>query len=308
VSVHAGTRLVQQGLGHERGVQPLLEGDLLHDQAEGHQVVRGRQGVGVAQVDLLLPGTALVVAELDGDPHLLEQGDRIAPEVVRRALRAVVEVPVAVDRDRLHARLRGVLEQVELDLRVRVEREAELSRLGEGAPQDEPRVRVGRRAVGHQDVAEQPGDSRPLTAPRQQREGRRVGLGQHVGLVDAGETLDRGAVEADPLGERTLELRRRDRHGLEHAQDVGEPQSDEPDVALLDRAQHELRLLVHGVILLAPVFHECYTHPCHRCDGTPLGGVPPAAQVGSGPCPTGRCESPWRRSTPSSATSTGTPD
>jgi hypothetical protein len=50
----------------------LLERDLLDDGAEGHDVVGRRQRVGVAQVDLVLPGRALVMAELDRDAHVLQ--------------------------------------------------------------------------------------------------------------------------------------------------------------------------------------------------------------------------------------------
>ena len=99
-----------------------------------------------------------------------------------------------------------------------------------------------------------------VAAPGQDLEGRRVGLGQHVGLVDPGESLDGRAVEADALGEGTLELRRRDGHGLQRAEHVGEPQTDEADVALFDRAQHELFLTVHVSILPHGCFTDVATH------------------------------------------------
>ena len=85
-----------------------------------------------------------------------------------------------------------------------------------------------------------------VTAPRQHLEGRRVGLGQHVGLVDPGEALDGRAVEADALGEGPLELGGGDGHGLERPEHVGEPQPHEADVALLDGAEDELLLTIHG--------------------------------------------------------------
>ena len=56
VRVHARAELVGEGLGHEGRQAALLEGHLLHDGAEGHDVVRHRQGVGEAQVDLVLAG------------------------------------------------------------------------------------------------------------------------------------------------------------------------------------------------------------------------------------------------------------
>ena len=84
------------------------------------------------------------------------------------------------------------------------------------------------------------------------------GLGEHVGLVDPGEALDRRAVEADALGEGPLELGGRDRDRLEEAEHVGEPEPYETDVALLQRAEHELLLLVHVPDPAARVFRGSY--------------------------------------------------
>ncbi|ESQ03394.1 putative NAD/FAD-dependent oxidoreductase [Streptomyces sp. PVA_94-07] len=249
VGVHAGTRVLREGLGHEGRLHALFQRDLLHDEAEGHDVVRGGERVGVAEVDLLLAGGALVVAELDGDAHRLEHGDRLAAEVHADVLRGVVEVAGAVGGDRAGAVHRLVLQQEELDLRVGVEGEAQVGGLGQGALEDVARVGEGRGAVGHEDVAEHAGGAGGLRAPRQHLEGGGVGLGDHVGLVDAGEALDGGAVEADALVERLLQLGRGHGNRLEEAEDVGEPQAHEPDVALLQRTKHELLLLVHSYIL-----------------------------------------------------------
>jgi hypothetical protein len=89
----------------------------------------------------------------------------------------------------------------------------------------------------------------PLTTPRQDLERRRVRAGDHVRLVDPRQALDGAAVEPDALGERGLELGRRDRHRLEEPEHVGEPETDEADVPLLDRAENELLLPVHAPIL-----------------------------------------------------------
>ena len=139
-----------------------------------------------------------------------------------------------------------VAQQEELDLRVRVEGEAHLRRLAEVALEHPAGVGVGRRAVRHQDVAEHPGHTRVLTPPREQLERRRVGPGDHVRLVHPGETLDRGPVEADAVGERALEFGRRDGDGLERAEHVGEPEPDETNIPLFERAQHEFFLPIHG--------------------------------------------------------------
>ena len=92
------------GLGMNDAYDALLERDLLHHQPERHDVVGGGERVGVPQVDLLLAGGALVVAELDRDAHRLQHLDRLAAEVVADAVRRVVEVAAVVDRDRRLAR------------------------------------------------------------------------------------------------------------------------------------------------------------------------------------------------------------
>src|SRR5690606_15645250 len=80
----------------------------------------------------------------------------------------------------------------------------------------------------------------------QDLKGRGVRLREQVGLDAAREALDRRAVEADPLGEGALDLGRGDRHRLQGADDIGEPQAHELDAALLDRAEDEVPLLVHA--------------------------------------------------------------
>src|SRR5690606_28084400 len=54
------------------------------------------------------------------------------------------------------------------------------------------------------------------------------------------------AVEADALVEGVLQLCGGDRHRLQEAQDVGEPQPHETHVALLERAENEVFLFAHG--------------------------------------------------------------
>ena len=255
VGVHPRPRVLGEGLGHEGGIDALLEGDLLDHRAEGHDVVRRRQGVGVAQVDLVLARRALVVAELHGDAHRLEHRDGRAAEVVAVAAGHVVEVAGLVDGLGPLAGEPALLEEEELDLGVGVEREALVGRLGERALEHVARVGHARGAVGQGEVAEHPGGAGVLAPPRQDLEGARVGLGEHVGLVDPGEALDDRPVEADALGEGPLELGRRDGDRLQGAEHVGEPEPDEPDVALFDGAEDELLLTVHGSNPAPPVSH-----------------------------------------------------
>ena len=247
VRVHAAAGLSAQRLGHECGVDALLDRHLLDDGAERHDVVGRRQRVGVAQIDLVLAGPALVVAELDGDAEVLQHPDRAPAEIVGGAARDVVEVPGRVDRlGTLRSEGRG-LQQVELDLGMRVEREARVGRLGERALEDVPWVGHGGLTVGRGDVAEHARRRVDLAAPRQDLERGGVGVREQVRLVGPRQTLDRGAVEPEPFAEGSLDLSRCDRHRLERADDVCEPEPDEFDAPLLDRSQNEVTLLVHRI-------------------------------------------------------------
>ena len=210
--------------------------------------------VGVAQVDLVLAGARLVVAELHRDAEVLEHPHRAAAEVVGRAAGDVVEVPGRVDRLRPVDAVLGRLQQVELDLRMRVEREAALRRLRQRALEHVPRVGDGRLPVRRGDVAEHPRGEVDLAAPRQDLEGRGVRMRQHVGLERAGQALDGRAVESDALAEGALDLGRRDRDRLQRADHVGEPQSHELDLPLFDGAKNEVALLVHQPSFHAPAW------------------------------------------------------
>ena len=81
VGVHARALDAGERLGHEGGVHAALERHLLDDELERHHVVRHRQGVGVAEVDLVLAGAVLVVAVAHGDAHLLEGEDGALAQV-----------------------------------------------------------------------------------------------------------------------------------------------------------------------------------------------------------------------------------
>ena len=140
----------------------------------------------------------------------------------------------------------GRLEVEELDLRPRVEREALLAGAVQVALQHVARVALERLAREVLDVAEHPGDRGVVAAPRHDVEGVRVGHREHVGLLDPAVALDGRAVEGHALLERALELGGRDGEALERAEDVGEPEPDEPDAAFLDGAHDVVELLLHS--------------------------------------------------------------
>ncbi len=247
--MHPRPRLVGQRLWHKTGQRTVLQRDLTDHGAKSHDVVRHGQRIRIPQVDLVLARTALVVAELHRDPHLLQHGDGRAAEIVAITPGDVVEVAGVVDRDRDGSRLVGLLEQIELDLGVGVEGEPLVGRLVQRALQDVARIRHGRAAVRHPNVGEHPRRSGVVPPPRQHLERAGVRLNDHVRLVDPRKTLDRAAVEADAPAEGLLQLRRCDGDRLQRPQDVGEPEPHEADIPFLDGAEHVLLLTIHALIL-----------------------------------------------------------
>ena len=233
VGVHARAVLAEQRLGHERRVPAVLERDLLDRDAVGHAVVGHLQRVGVAHVDLVLARPDLVVRVLDVDAELLERQHRVAPHVGAGVERGEVEVAALVE----HLGALGVAEQEVLELGADVEVvEAHLVGALDRAAEHVPRVALVGLALGGEDVGEHARDAAAvlLRAPRQHVEGRRVGHGDHVRLLDGVEAGDRAAVEAHAALEGVVELGGVDAERLQLAQDVREPEADEADAALLD--------------------------------------------------------------------------
>jgi hypothetical protein len=71
-------------------------------------------------------------------------------------------------------------------------------------------------------------------------------MSQHVGLIDPGEAFDRRTVETHALGEGTFELGRRDSNRFQETKNIGKPHADKPHIALFNRPQNELGLLIHA--------------------------------------------------------------
>jgi hypothetical protein len=166
---------------------------------------------------------------------LLEREHGLAAQIRAGVERGQVEVAPLVEHLR---RLRALeVEELELGPDVVV---VEAHRLGplDRAPQHVAWIPLVRRALGREDVAEHPCHPLLLRTPGQEPESGRVGHRDHVRLLDRVEPGDRRAVEPHSTLERVGQLGGVDRERLELPEDVGEPEADESDVALLDERAH----------------------------------------------------------------------
>ena len=244
VGVHPRALHALERLGHERGVDPLRGRRLPHHQPERHHAVGHREGVGVAEVDLVLARGVLVEGVLDRDAHRLQRLDRALAERAGHVGRREVEVRAGVERPGPAVVAGDEVE--ELHLRGDVEREATGPGPLEVAPQDTPGVTLEWSTVEVEDVAEDPGFGRVGIGPREQLEAVGVRSGEDVALLHPREAVDRRTIERHALLEGVLQLDRADREALQLAQNVGEPQPHEAYSALLDRAQDVVALSLHG--------------------------------------------------------------
>jgi len=232
VQEHRGARGPRDGLGHERSEHVLRGSLLLDDETSSHDVVGAAHGLGKAKLHAVLRGTGGVEGILDRYGHLLEQKRGGAAQVARGIHGREVEVSRGVQRHRAE-----VVVKVEvLDLGTDVVDVALLVGLLEDAPEDTARGSLEGLARRRLDVAEHACHATFARTPRKELEGVRHGKGEHVRLLERGKAVNRRAVKADTLLERLLELLRRYRKRLEVAEHVGEPESDEADVSLLDGA------------------------------------------------------------------------
>ncbi len=93
--VHAASVLPVEGLGHEGGIHPVLPGDLLDHCTVGHHGIGHVEGLLVAEVNLVLRGSDLVVGVLHGNAHRLQRKYGVAPELLGGVHR-VVEIAALV--------------------------------------------------------------------------------------------------------------------------------------------------------------------------------------------------------------------
>jgi hypothetical protein len=115
--------------------------------------------------------------------------------------------------------------------------------LAQGAPQDVARVPGERLALRCVDVADQLGGGVRPALPGDDGKGGQVRIEVHVALGDAGEALDRTAVEPFAVVDAVLQLVHGDGDALDQPDHVRKLEADEADALLLGPRQH---VSLHG--------------------------------------------------------------
>ena len=179
----------------------------------------------------MLTGGHLMVAGLDLEAHLLQgqadftasplpviQGAQVEVSGLIVGLGGGLALLVSLEEEelRLGAHAEGVIAHILGPLEHPLQHAAGVAHEG--------------GAVGVVDIADEPGHLAVLGPPGEHSEGVQVGVEILVGLIDAHEALDGGAVQHDLVVDRLLDLRGRDGHVLELTENVGELHTDKLDV------------------------------------------------------------------------------
>src|SRR5947199_1911143 len=303
VDVHPARVVAEDRLRHERRYHAHLVRDHLHHVSVGDDVIGHRNELVVSHVNLALPGGRdLVVVRVQRHAERIDQDSAGLVAVILEAVdgwrgvvafletdRTVLTVGVlprcfpgdnlvAGTGPRVPDRVCGrqhpdAIEDEELDLGTPVRRVEALVRRELG------------RTLGHvPGVAREPlvtaalvhvdEESRRLVGafvPREHGERGRVGIHDHVGLVDLLESLNRGAVQlADALLEFLgAEGRRRNRDVLKRTEHVHELEVDPSDPFGLDPLHHRR----HGHFLRLRWGTRRNRHPPSRLDGATVPSV-----------------------------------
>jgi len=95
---------LRERLGHEARVHAALVGNLLDDEADCHHGVGHGQGVGVAEVDLVLARRIFVLGVLNRDAHVFEGEHGALAQIGGQVRHCELEVRSRVERLRRLAR------------------------------------------------------------------------------------------------------------------------------------------------------------------------------------------------------------
>ena len=182
----------------------------------------------------------------------VEQGQAdLAPHVFALVLGRNVHVGRMVKRDLRRVAVFIRFEQIELNFRTELHRDACRLCIGNSAAQDRACVAGKRRAVGVADVAEHAHDLAVRGTPGQDIQRRRIGEQQKIGLFGAAEPADRRGVKGDAVFRGAAQLAWQDGDVFLSAKRVAKGKADELDVLFLHKVEYLLCCVDHSVSLRA---------------------------------------------------------
>ena len=232
------------GLGRKGCVKSVAGGKSFDDHTEGHNVIGAASCVGVAEIDLVLTGTLLMMRAFGRDAHFLKCQADLTADVFALISGRDVHISALIEGDIGRLALFVGTEEIELTFRADVagntHRTCAFGRLSE----DVTSVALEGSAVGIADITEEADNASLRGSPGQESKGR--GIGEKEEVASLSEAADRRRVKgyAHLKGARKLIGHYRDI--LLRPVNVAERQTYELYVIFLDEFYYFLFGVSHG--------------------------------------------------------------
>ena len=239
IDMHTGTGNSKNRLWHKGRMQTAAMGHGLDRQLEGHDVIRGTQGIGILKIDLVLAGSHFMVAGLDLKAHVLQSqadlpaGDlsgihgaqiKIAGLIVGLGSGFAVLIGTEQEELRLGAHIESVVAHIGGTLQYPLEHAAGIAHKG--------------AAVRVMHIADEPRHLAVLAVPGKDDKGIQIGIQVLVGLINADKALDGGAVKHDLIVDRLFDLRGGNGHIFQLAENIGKLQANELHIFFPDNTNN----------------------------------------------------------------------
>ena len=244
VDVEAVARFLFHRLRREIRIQPVLDSNRLYDTAEHHDVVGGGYRIGVADINLVLPGADLVVRAFRLNPHLFESEADFTPHILSAVIRSNIHVTCVVVGNLRGSPVLIQLKEIEFLFRTEAVLIACFLRVRNGFLQKRPRVARKRRSVRPGNRSKHLHDTAMLRSPRKRCKRLRLRMQEQIASRLISEARDSGCVDGNSLRKSSSQFIRHNRNVLLSAEYIAKSEADEFYILLA----HVLDNLVHGVI------------------------------------------------------------
>ena len=213
-------------------------------------MVRSHQGLIIPKINLVLPGSKLMIGRFHIKAHLLQRQDNIPSRILSQIDRAHIKKARF-----LMGKGRGIsliirVEQEKLTLRPHVELVSQSFRVLHCPLQDPAGIAAVDRSVRSVNIADQPGHLPLLGPPREHSQGIQIRAQEHIHVVVMQEALHAGAVEYIALIQHPLQLPRGHRRVFQVPEQIHELQTDEFHILFFHHSQNiAFRIMAHNNLL-----------------------------------------------------------
>ena len=156
IEVHSVSGFIGQGLGRKIRKVTVCRADIPDCPADRRSVVSGSDGVAVAEIDLHLPGSPLMMGGLGCDAHFLQGEADIAAQVFSAVQRFNIHVSRPVDGGRSRLSLFVPAENIKFHLGTKLDFYSAFCRRPHSLAQDVPGIPFKRSPVGPGHITEDP--------------------------------------------------------------------------------------------------------------------------------------------------------